>query len=153
MGLISSRPSLQQLEAGFGSQPEGEVGPWQWECWILATRPVASDKALVLWLCGKELPQRQKVVKQVKCLLGGRSVVHVDGCRQTHGESHSLVVFKITYMGHFFQVSFGQSFWFAWFWALIWFVSGSSRVCMCVRVRVHASFSRDGFQRRGLLVA
>ena len=133
----------------FGSPPEIEVRSWQWDCWILATRPpgratlvaqivknlpamqetwvwslgqedplekgmathssilawkipeteepgrlqsmglqrvghfwatnthrppVVSDKALAHWLCTNEFPQRQKVVKQVKCLLGGKRV-------------------------------------------------------------------------------
>ena len=41
---------------------------------ILAIRPVVSDKALALQLCRKEFPQRWKVVKQAKCLLGGKRV-------------------------------------------------------------------------------
>ena len=35
-------------------------------------------------------------------------------------------------MGHFFPVSFGQSFWFAWFRVRIWYISGSSHVCICI---------------------
>ena len=50
-------------------------------------------------------------------------------------------------MGHFFWVFFGLSFWFAWFWVCIWYISGSSPVC------AWASFSQDGFQQRGLWVA
>ena len=30
--------------------------------------------------------------------------------------------------GHFFPMSFGQSFCFAWFWVCIWYISGSSCV-------------------------
>ena len=42
--LISGGLSLQQLEAGLGFPGrEVEVGVW-WEHWILATRPVVSDK-------------------------------------------------------------------------------------------------------------
>ena len=41
--------------------------------------PVVSDKGPGLQLCRKEFPQRGKVVKQVKCLLGEKkSTVHVD---------------------------------------------------------------------------
>ena len=31
-------------------------------------------------------------------------------------------------IGHFFPMSFGQSFCFAWFWVCIWYISGSSCV-------------------------
>ena len=42
--LILGGLSLQQLEAGLGFPGrEVEVGLW-WEHWILATRPVVSDK-------------------------------------------------------------------------------------------------------------
>ena len=39
--------------------------------------PVTSDKTPALRLCRKKFPPRQKVVKHVKCLLGGK-VVRVD---------------------------------------------------------------------------
>ena len=38
---------------------------------------MASDKALALWLCRKEFPQRQKVVKQVNSLLGGKKEYNI----------------------------------------------------------------------------
>ena len=44
-------------------------------------------------------------------------------------ENHALVVVWITYMGHFFRVSFSQSSCFAWFRVHICFISGSSHVC------------------------
>ena len=44
----------------------------------------------------------------------------------------------ITFMGHFFWVSFGQSFWFAWFTIHIWYISGS---LMCA----YTSLSQIGF--------
>ena len=65
------------LNQGIGSRPEIEVRSQQRERQILATRPAVSDKALASWLCRKELPQRQKVVKQVKCLLGVERVQYV----------------------------------------------------------------------------
>lgn len=34
------------LKKSFGSQPEIEALPQWWQCQILVTRPVASDKAL-----------------------------------------------------------------------------------------------------------
>ena len=49
-----------------------------------AAGPVVSDEALALRLCGKELPQKRKVEKQGKCLLGEeKSTVRVD--RHTRG--------------------------------------------------------------------
>ena len=40
--------------------------------------------------------------------------------------------------GHFFWVSFGQSFWFVWVWICTWYISGSSYVVVlllsCVRL-------------------
>lgn len=51
------------LKQGFNSQLEIEVLPQQREHWILTTRPVARYKVLDLWLCRKQFPQRQRVVK------------------------------------------------------------------------------------------
>ena len=45
-------------------------------------------------------------------------------------------------MEHFFWVSFGQSFWFAWFTVHILYLSGSS----------HASLNQDGSYQRGVWV-
>lgn len=71
-------------------------------------------KALALWLCREELPQRRKVVKQIKDLIGGKRIqdLWIDTHRKTESESlsHTLRVVRITFMGHFFWVSFGQSF-------------------------------------------
>ena len=71
LGLISGGVGLQQLEAGFWflARDWGQVV--QWDGRILATRPVVSDEALAPRPCRKEFPQRWKVVKQVKSLLGG----------------------------------------------------------------------------------
>ena len=61
-------------------------------------------RVLALWLCRKEFPQRQKVMKQVKCLLGGNNGTvyvarHTDGLRDIVVESHPPVVW-ITFMKH-----------------------------------------------------
>ena len=56
------------LKQGFGSRPDTEVGPWQWECWTPVTMLVISDRVLAFLLC-RESPQEQKVVKQVKYLV------------------------------------------------------------------------------------
>ena len=69
--MSSARNSLKQ---GLGSQLETEarlVGDHQ----ILASGLVVSDKALALWLCRKEFPQRWKVVKQ--SIKSKKSTVHV----------------------------------------------------------------------------
>ena len=42
---------------------------------------MVSDQALALQVCRKEFPQRHAVVKQVKCLLGGKLY---STCGQTH---------------------------------------------------------------------
>ena len=94
------------------------------------------SRALTLWLCRKELPQRQKVVKQVKYLLGVKRVhylwIDTGRLRGRVPEllSRAFVVVWITFMGHFFRVSFGQ--WFACFTVLTWFISGSSHVDTCI---------------------
>ena len=112
--------ACSNLKEGFGSWPEIEVRPQRWKHQILTTKLVVSDKAPVLQLCRKELPQRWKVVKQV--FIRRKRVHmrrHMDRLRETESLRRTLVVVWITFMGHFFQVSFGQSFWFAWFRAHI----------------------------------
>ena len=42
--------------------------------WLRTYRLEVSDQGVALGLCRKEFPQRWKVVKQVKCLLGGKRV-------------------------------------------------------------------------------
>ena len=41
-----------------------------------------------------------------------------------------VLIVEITYMGHFFQISSGQSFCFDWSWVCIWNISGSPQVCV-----------------------
>ena len=62
-------------------------------------------------------------------LLRGKRVQYVWTYTGGLRESHTLMVFWITFMGHFFQVSFDQSFCFACFWVCIWFISGFSHLC------------------------
>ena len=138
--------ACSNLKQGFGSWSEIEVRPWQIQCWILATRPpetAASDKALTHQLCRNEFPQRE-IVKQVKCLLGGKGV-HVYRHRGGLRENHILMVVWITYTGCFFQVSFGQ-----------YLALPGSEFIFGIRqdppLYVHASLSQDGFQQRGLYV-
>ena len=137
------------LKQGLGSWPEIEVRPRQWEHWILTTRPVASDKALALRLCRKEFPQRQRVVKQAKCLLGGKRVQYVWIDTLVGSERQSCPPGSLNHLYGAFLPGFlwpvilicvvqspylvyGQSFWFAWFRVRIWYISGSSHVCACI---------------------
>ena len=55
----------------------------------------------------------------------------IDTRADSEGESLSraVVAVSITFMGHFFWVPFGQSFWFAWFTVHIWYISRFSHVC------------------------
>ena len=96
-------------------------------------------RALALPLCRKKFPQRWEVVKQVKYLLG-QKVQHmwIDILADSEGESLSCahMAVWITYMEHFFQVSFDHSLWFAWCAVHIWYISVS--LCM------HAYLSQDG---------
>ena len=121
------------LKWGLSSQPEIEARVQRWEHQILATRSVT--RTVALQLCRKEFPQRQKEVKQVKYLLGGKRVPYVfigtwadsDGERvETSWQVKSLV------SGHFFWVPLGQSFWFARFTVHIWYISGSSYMLTCI---------------------
>lgn len=75
-------------------------------------------------------------------LLRGKWVQYVRTYTGGLRESHTLMVFWISFMGHFFQVSFGQSFCFACFWVCIWFISGFSHLC--------AHLSSSWTQWRGL---
>ena len=74
--LISGGLGLQWLEAGscFPSQRlKSGRGSEGTESWPLDHQgPVARDKALACQLHRNEFPQRRKVVKQVKCVLGGK---------------------------------------------------------------------------------
>ena len=60
--------SLQQYNSGCQFWPNIKVRFRLWG--HLATSPVVSDMALTHQLCRKEFPQRLKILKQIKCLLG-----------------------------------------------------------------------------------
>ena len=75
LGLSLVALACSSLKQGFDSWLEIEVGSWQWEGRILATRPLVSDKALAP-RCRKELSQRWKVVKQ-EFIRRIKSIVHV----------------------------------------------------------------------------
>ena len=66
-------------------------------------------------------------MKHVKCLFE-RKRICMNRLTWAASENHALEVVWITYMGHSFQVFSGQSYYFAWFWACIWFNSRSSPV-------------------------
>ena len=61
-GDLDCSGKVKPLKQGFSSQPETEVGLQQW----------SATRALTLWLCRKEFPQRQRVMKQVKFIRGQR---------------------------------------------------------------------------------
>ena len=62
--LSQQASACSGLKHDFSFQLKTEVRPWQWECWILATRPLVSDKALAPWLCRNEIFKVRKVVEQ-----------------------------------------------------------------------------------------
>ena len=114
----------------------------------MTTRPVVSDKALDLRLYRrKEFPQRWGVVKQGKCLSGGKKY---RTCGQTRADSHSLRVAPSWQLDLlFWGVSSG--FLLTSHSDLpgagsIFGVSQAPPVC------AHASPSQDGFHCKGLWV-
>lgn len=134
LGLVLSGLSLQRLEAGLqfpGQRLRSGWGSEDTESWPLdhqgewpVTRPWA------LWLRRNDFLQRREVVKQEKCLLGRKRVCvdrHMGGLKESCpcGSLHP-------FMGLFFWVFFDQSFCFAWLWAHIWFISGSSHACTLI---------------------
>ena len=64
-GDLDCSGKVKPLKQGFSSQPETEVGLQQW----------SATRALTLWLCRKEFPQRQRVMKQVKFIRGQRASI------------------------------------------------------------------------------
>ena len=80
----------------------------------------------------KNLPQRSKVVKQVRCFLGGKRVLYVWIDTWANSERVSPWGSLNHLLGEFSWVSFGQSSWFAWFRVCIWYIPGSSCVSACV---------------------
>ena len=60
MLLILMASASRGLKWGFNSPPEIEVEWWQGECWILATKPIVSDKTLALRLCRKRISAKME---------------------------------------------------------------------------------------------
>ena len=60
MLLILMASASRGLKWGFNSPPEIEVEWWQGECWILATKPMVSDKTLALRLCRKRISAKME---------------------------------------------------------------------------------------------
>ena len=80
--MISGGLGLQRLGAWLAFPARGRLShgrestrPWPLDQW-------SATRALALLLCRKEYPQRQKVVKQVKRVLGGKEY---NTCGQAHG--------------------------------------------------------------------
>ena len=123
----------QWLRSGPGSESTKSQPPDQRS----ATRPWPYSFA------EKEFPQRRKVVKRVKYLLGGKK--EYSTCGETHGWTQRVVPSWITFMGHFcwplanhFDLPDSES------------VFGLSQdFPTCART----SLSQDGFYWRGLWAA
>ena len=94
-----------------------------------STGPVTG--ALALWLCRKESPRRQKIVKQVFIKRKRVQYMWIGTRADSEGDflSRALVAVWITFLGPFSQFPFAQSFWFARFMVHIWHISGSFYVC------------------------
>ena len=138
--LFSSSPGWQHPGGRWGCRMhqaealwsrccrEGDKVKTQGACQGSVTR------ALALRVCRKEFPQRQKVVNQVQCFLGGKivqylSIRHMGRFRGRVPElrpSGSLSYFYVIFPPGFLC----QSFWLAWFTVHIWCTSGSSQVCV-----------------------
>ena len=124
--------ALSSLKQGFGY--------WNWG-WVRAVRaPNPHHLASGQWqgpgslALQKRVPTRWKVVKEVFIRKRFQSVwidTWAGSERERGAELHTCGVW-ITFMVHFFQVSFDQSFGLAWFWVCIWHISGSSHVCVHV---------------------
>ena len=72
---------------------------------------MVSDKGPGLCFCRKEFPQSWKVVKQVVIKRTRVNYMWIDTWADSEGESVSHTL-KWQYMGYFFRVSSGQSFFF-----------------------------------------
>lgn len=129
--LISSTLGLQQLEAGLWFLARLRLGLWQWEHQILVNQRSVTRP----WLSGfarkRICTKRWKIVKPVFVRRKKRVSMTADRHTGRLRESSTLVVVWITFMGHCFQISFGQSFRFAWFWRS-GYISGSSHVLTCI---------------------
>ena len=125
------------LEQGLGSQPETGSGLQWWKHQILATGPMVSDKGPGPSTLQKRISTKMESREASKVFIRRKKSTvcvtdrHTSGLRGRVPEllSHALMAVWITFMGHFFQLSFGQSFWFVWFTAHIWYISGSSHAC------------------------
>ena len=107
-------------------QPEFKVRLWLWEHWILVARPWQLVASCVEMNFHREMESSETS----KVFIRGKRAPVNRHTGWAQRESRALVVVWITFMGHFFRVFFGQSSCFAWFWVCIWFISGSSPVCV-----------------------
>ena len=143
---LSGDFSLQQHEPELGFLARDWAGLWQWKHQILATRLVVSDKSSGPSALQKRISTKMESSEATKVFIWRKkSTVHVN--RHTLKEryrqdTHRLkervllsltpMAVWITFMEYFFLVSFGQSFWVAWFRVPIRYISGSSHVCACI---------------------
>ena len=108
--LISSGLGLQRLEAGLW-YPGQRLRLGHSSDWILATRPVVSNKALGLQLCIKRIPTEMESSETSKVLIRRKKRVRymwIDTQTPRVSLSCALMVVWITFMGRFFCFSFGQ---------------------------------------------
>ena len=130
--------ACNSLKRGFGSWPEIAVWPPCWEHRILATRLVVSNKVLSLQLCKKGIPTKTERSETSQVLIRRRRVQYVRIDTGGLGELHSRGSLNHFY-GHFFQVSFGQSFFiFKYlFICLCWVLVAACRIFVAVRSKAH----------------
>ena len=124
--VVSARNGL---ESGLDFKLETEAGSGGWKHQIVATRPVISDKGpdpLALQGRISSSEASNMFIKRKK------TTACVARHGQTRRESPHVAELRhsgwLTFIGHFFQFSFGQSFWFAWPTVHIWYISESFHV-------------------------
>ena len=95
----SAASACNSLKWDFGSWPDIAVWPPWWECWILATRLVVSNKAMALQLCKKRIPTKTESSETSQVLIGRKRVHYVRIDTWVGSESCTLMVVWITFMG------------------------------------------------------
>ena len=98
MGWWWVAKACNSLNQGFSSGPEIEVRPLQWDHWILATRPVTSDKALPIDFVEMNFHKEMESSENNQVFIR-RKNLHVNRLSWVASESRTLMVVWITYMG------------------------------------------------------
>ena len=134
--LISGGLGLQRLGARLGFAAGDWAEPWWWEYQILAARPEVSDKGPGPSTMQKRISTKMESSEASEVFIKRKRAQYVWLDTEAHSEGESLgctlTALWITFMEYFFLVSFGQSFWVAWFRVPIRYISGSSHVCACI---------------------